>query len=42
MYIKEGCKLTKIDSLVRIIKYSGNQEIQIVKPKFELVRDEHL
>jgi|GEM_PF-497305 integrase len=34
-YIKEVCKLAKIDEIVPLVKYSGKKRIEIVLPKYE-------
>ena len=37
VYIKECCKIAEIDEPTRIIRYSGNKPVEIVKPKHEFI-----
>ena len=36
-YLKELCKMAGIDEPIRLTSYKGNQRIDEVKPKYELI-----
>ena len=36
-YLKELCKLAQIDEPIRLTNYKGNQRIDEVRPKYELI-----
>src|SRR5690606_31725103 len=36
-YLKEICKLAKIDAPVSMTKYSGNKRIEVSEPKYNLI-----